>query len=203
MSSIPAVAALTLALAGCRGTGPRVDMETLVQSLGLDPPIDLSVECPPLPSGTQQVLFAGVFSNSPPIMPGTPAFPSTFCPPTARFFARAEGRGNSSLLGDFVWVERYCTVPPGRLVAEGSFHTLGGDSLTWEAQVQFDSVPPPIPFATFKGTFTFTGGSGAYAGASGKAVVRARQLGDAAPGRPAGSTAAAVCGWLSTSHTTR
>jgi len=202
MRSIPA-AALTLALAGCPGNDPRIEMETLVEALGLDPQVDLDVDCPLPPPQSQQVLFAGVFANSPPIVAGTPDFPSTFCPPDARFFARAEGHGRSPVFGEFVWSERYCAIPPGRLVAEGSFHGVGGDSLAWTAQVRFDSIPPPIPHATFRGTFSFTGGSGAYAGASGEAVVMAKQLGDAAPGRPAGSTAAAVCGWLSTPHRVR
>lgn len=61
-------------------------------------------------------------------------------------------------------------------------------------KIRADSVPPPIPHATFSGEFSFTGGTGAYGDVSGTAIVTAKQLGDAAPGRPAGSTLAAVCG---------
>lgn len=199
MRSTTAVA-LSLTLAACSGSEQVLDMDTLVQSLDLDPPVDLEVDCPPPPPEAHRVLFAGVFANSPPILPGAPEFPSDFCPSNTGFFARAEGRGNSSLFGEFIWSERYCAVPPGQLVAEGYFEGVGGDRLTWNARIRFDSIPPPIPFATFSGEFTFTGGSRAYEGASGEAVVAAKQLGDAAPGRPAGSTVAAVCGWLSTSR---
>ena len=197
MRSTLAAAALSLGLAACSGGERPIDMETLVRSLDLDPPVDLDVDCPPPPPDAQRVLFAGVFANSPPILPGAPGFPSDFCPSNAGFFARADGRGRSSLLGEFVWSERYCTLPPGELIAEGSFEGAGGDRLTWDARIRFDSVPPPIPFATFSGEFTFTGGTGPYEGVSGEGVVAARQLGDAAPDRPAGSTAAAVCGWIS------
>jgi len=62
------------------------------------------------------VLFAAVFANSPPIRPGALEFPSDFCPANAGFIALAQGSGNSSLFGEFTWSERYCTVPPGRLV---------------------------------------------------------------------------------------
>lgn len=194
------VALLSVALVACSRSEQLIGMETLVQSLGLDPPVDLDVDCPVPPPEAQKVLFAGVFANSPPILPGAPEFPSDFCPSNAGFFARAEGRGNSSLFGEFIWSERYCTVPPGQLVAEGHFAGAGGDSLTWDARIGFDSIPPPVPFATFSGKFTFTGGSGAYEGASGEAMVAAKQLGDAAPGRPAGSTAAAVCGWITAAN---
>lgn len=113
-----------------------------------------------------------------------------------RSHARAEGHGRSSLLGDFVWWEHYC-VAGSELVAEGYFEDASGERLNWDARIRPDSVPPPVPFATFSADFTFTGGTGRYAGLRGEAVVDAEQLGDAAPGRPAGSTAAALCGWVS------
>ena len=94
--------ALSLALAACSGSEHVLDMDTLVQSLDLDPPVDLDVDCPPPPPEAHRVLFAGVFANSPPILPGAPEFPSDFCPSNAGFFARAEGRGNSSLFGEFI-----------------------------------------------------------------------------------------------------
>lgn len=171
-------------------------MAALVQSLNLDPSVDLDVDCQPLPAETQRVLFAGVFVNQPPIRPDDPEFPPDFCPPETRFYARAEGQGNSSVLGEFIWSEHYCALPMGELVAEGNFEGANGDRLNWDARLRADSVPPRIPFATFSGEFTFTGGTGPFAGVSGEAVVAAKQLGDAAPGRPAGTTAAAVCGWI-------
>lgn len=183
-------------LAGCSGPAPPVEMEDLVASLELDLPVDLDVACPAVPADAERVMFAAVFVNDPPIRPGSDEFPTDFCPANAGFFAHANGRGNSSILGAFVWSERYCTVPPGNLIAEGSFTWTDGDRIDWDAAVQLDSIPPPIPFATFSGELTFTGGTGRFADASGEAVLVAEQLGDAPPGRPAGSTATAVCGWL-------
>jgi hypothetical protein len=53
----------------------------------------------------------------------------------------------------------------------------------------------PDSSVTFGGEFTFTGGSGQFADASGQANVAAIQLGDATMNRP-GSTAAGLCGWI-------
>lgn len=178
------------------GEEPREDMDALIDSLSLDVPVDLVAECPPVPEGAQEVLFAGVFANSPPLRPGDAEFPEDFCSPSTDWYARAEGHGRSSLLRDFVWWEHYC-VDGGELVAEGYFEDSSGDRLNWDALIRPDSVPPPVPFVTFSGSFSFTGGTGRYAGLRGEAVVDAEQLGDAAPGRPAGTTAAALCGWLS------
>lgn len=187
---------LSLTLAACSGDEQPADMGTLVQSLNLDPPVDLDPDCPPTPPDGRRVLFAGVFANSPRILKDAPEFPSDFCPANAEFFATAEGRGNSSLMGEFIWSERWCATPPFQLVARGSFEGSDGDRLNWDARVRFDSIPPPVPFATFSGEFTFTGGSGAYEGATGEALIAAQQLGDAVRGQSAGSTAAAVCGWI-------
>lgn len=183
-------------LSGCGRAPEPVEMAMLVQSLNLDPSIDLDVDCPTLPPETRRVLFAGVFVNQSPIRPDSPEFPSDFCPPNTRFYARAEGRGNSSVFGEFTWSEHYCALPMAEIVAEGHFEGKSGDRLNWDARIRSDSIPPPIPFATFSGGFTFTGGTGPFTGVSGEAVVVAKQLGDAPPGRPAGSTAAAVCGWV-------
>lgn len=187
--------AVSAGLASCAGTEQPVDMEALVRSLNLDPPIDLDVDCPPLPPEAERFVVAGVFANTPPTRPGSPDFPAAFCPPNTLFYARAEGHGNSSILGEFVWSEHYCTVAGSDLVAEGFFEGTSGDRIDWDARIRPDSVPPPIPFATFSGSFTFTGGTGAFADVSGEALVAAEQLGDAAPDRPAGTTAA-VCGWI-------
>jgi len=183
-------------LSACSRHPQPVDMAGLVQSLNLEPPVDLDVDCPPLPPEARRVLFAGVFANQPPIRPDSSEFPSDFCPPNTQFYARAEGRGNSSVLGEFAWSEHYCALPMAELVAKGHFEAANGDRLNWDARIRADSVPPPVPFATFSGNFTFTGGTGPFDGVAGEAVVAAKQLGDAAPGRPAGSTAAAVCGWI-------
>jgi hypothetical protein len=171
-------------------------MDALLQSLALDPSIELEIECLPPPPEARSVLFAGIFVNQPPIRPDSEEFPGDFCPPNALFYALAEGSGNSSVLGDFIWSERYCALPMAKIVAEGSFSGSNGDRLDWDAQIQANAVPPPIPFATFSGEFSFKGGTGPFAGTTGKGVVAAAQLGDAPPGQPAGSTAAAVCGWV-------
>jgi hypothetical protein len=49
MRSTLAAAALSLGLAACSGGERPIDMETLVRSLDLDPPVDLDVDCPPPP----------------------------------------------------------------------------------------------------------------------------------------------------------
>jgi hypothetical protein len=174
-------------------------MNTLMQSLNLDPPVELDVECPPIPAGAQRILFSGVFTNQPPIRPPSPGFPSDFCPVDTQFYARAEGRGNSTVLGEYTWWEHYCALPGFELTASGYFEAANGDRIDWDARIRADSVPPPIPHATFSGEFTFTGGTGPFAGTHGAANVTAKQLGDAQPGMPAGSTAAAICGWIDSS----
>jgi hypothetical protein len=181
---------------GCGETGEPASIDDLVRSLQLDSPVDLDVDCPPIPAEAERILIAGVFQNSPPIRPGSADFPADFCPSNTIFYADADGHGDSSILGEFAWSERYCVVAGSDLIAQGYFAGRNGDRIEWDAHIRPDSVPPPIPFATFSGSFTFTDGTGAFAGAHGEATVFARQLGDATPGRPAGTTAAALCGWI-------
>lgn len=102
LRSICMVATLVAGATSCESGAAVPDMATLIASLELDPSVELDVECPPLPEGTERVLFAGVFTNQPQIRPGEAGFPTDFCPPETAFFARAEGRGNSSLLGEFL-----------------------------------------------------------------------------------------------------
>ena len=177
---------------------PPAEMAALMESLNLDPPVELDVDCPAIPAGAQRVLFSGVFTNQPPIRPPDPNFPADYCPENTQFYARADGQGNSTVFGEFTWWERYCTLPGFQLSADGYFEATNGDRLTWDALIRADSVPPPIPYATFVGEFTFTGGTGPFAAIQGRANVAAKQLGDAPVGLPAGSTAAAICGWIDT-----
>lgn len=190
------ICAGSVGVLGCEQVSQSSAMEALVQSLDLDPSIELDINCLPSPPGTRTVLFAGIFVNQPPIRPDSAEFPEDFCPSNARFYELAEGGGKSSVLGEFVWSEQCCALPMAEIVAEGSFSSVNADRVDWDAHVQADTVPPPIPFATFSGEFTFKGGTGPFAGTTGSAAVAAAQLGDAAPGQPAGSTAAAVCGWI-------
>lgn len=195
LRSLGVISTLLVGLSGCDTADTELDMATLMASLELDPEVELDVECPPLPEGAERVLFAGVFANGPQVRPGEAGFPTDFCPPEAAFFARAEGRGNSTLLGEFLWSEQYCAGTPRGLVAEGHFEGANGDRLDWEAVIS--GIPPSSPDAsmTFAGEFTFVGGSGPYANGSGSANVSAVQLGDATMDEP-GSTAAALCGWI-------
>lgn len=157
------VAALALGGTGCASSGDGPDMASLVASLELDPPVDIDVECPLVPEGAEKVLFAGVFANRPPVRPGEPGFPTDFCPDGTAFFARAEGRGNSSILGEFLWSERYCAGTPRGLIAEGSFEGTNGDRLDWDALIRGTPPSSPDEAMSFSGSFTFTGGSGPYA----------------------------------------
>lgn len=172
------------------------DMAALVRSLGLDPAVELDVECSAPPAGATAALFAGVFANQTPILPDSPEFPADFCPSGTRFFNLAEGRGNSSVMGEFVWWERYCAGTPAGLIAEGHFEDADGDRINWTARIRPTEDSPPIPFRTFNGTFTFTGGTGRFDGVFGEALVAAKQLGDSVAEDRPGSTAAAVCGWV-------
>ena len=195
LRTIPVVVALVAGVSGCVPGEDAPDMATLMASLELDPPVDLDVECPAVPEGAERVLFAGMFTNQPQIRPGALDFPTDFCPSETAFYARAEGRGNSSLLGEFRWSERYCAGTPQGLVAEGFFEATDGDRLDWDTVIRGTPPASPDESMTFAGQFTFTGGSGAYDGASGTANVSAVQLGDATMNAP-GSTAAALCGWI-------
>lgn len=193
--SLWVLSTLVVGITSCDTGGDVADMATLIASLELDPSVELDVECPPLPEGTERVLFAGVFTNQPQVRPGESEFPTDFCPPETAFFARAGGRGNSTLLGEFIWSERYCAGTPRGLVAEGYFEGTSGDRLDWDAVIRGTPPASPDESMTFVGEFTFTGGSGPFANVSGNANVAAVQLGDATMNEP-GSTAAALCGWI-------
>lgn len=201
MKRTTALALLTV-LSGCVGAPDTMQQAepaspaALIQILGVEPPVVLDPDCPPIPLEARSFNFAIILRTSEVTRPAMPGFPADFCPPGAAFYAEPEGHGTADGLGDFEFSERLCAVPPGRLVAQGHFEFANGDRLEFAEVTQADSVPLPIPFATFTGEFTFVGGSGSFSETSGVANVVATQMGDAPPGQPAGSTTAAGCGWL-------
>ena len=119
MKAAVVLIALSASFAGCTQRTASPDIETLMESLELDQPVALDPDCPPVPADAKKILIAGVFGNSPPVLPDAPGFPSDFCPPGTGFFATAEGKGNASDLGPFIWSERYGWVMRRRVVRPG------------------------------------------------------------------------------------
>jgi hypothetical protein len=186
---------MVLAVASCDNDDNATQLDRLLISLELEPDAALDVQCPPGPIESRTALFAGIFVNQMPVKPDSPGFPDDFCPPETAFFNTAEGRGNSNILGQFIWHERYCAGTLKGLIAEGYFQAENGDRLNWDAQIHRDEDSPPHPEMTFGGEFKFTGGTGALSGIKGEAFVAAKQLGDAKSINRPGSTAATLCGW--------
>ena len=73
-SIVCAICAGCFGILGCDQDSQNGAMDVLLQSLDLDPSIELKIDCLPSPPGTRSVLFAGIFVNQ--RSPG-PACPST------------------------------------------------------------------------------------------------------------------------------
>jgi len=185
-----------LVLLGCDQDARNDVMDALIDSLDLDPAVELNIDCPPVPSDAQPVSLAATFVNQPPIRPGSEGYPRDFCPVDTEFYALAEGSGNSLPFGKFKWRERYCALSTAAMQVEGAFMRENGEQLQWNARTQGVTDSPEPAAAKFSGEITFTGGTGPFVGATGRAVVAAAPLGDANSEHPAGSTAVAVCGWI-------
>jgi hypothetical protein len=188
--------------AGCRTTEPRVeDIATLIESVQFELPVELELTYMLPPEGTSPFVAKLIFKNSVPVRPSDPDFPSDDAPPNAVLFGTVTGEGMGTQLGRFTYSERYYGIPGFRIVAQVTFVAENGDELYATALAQAGpTIPPPFPNATFSGQFTFTGGTGRFVGARGRASIAAQQLGEEPlPGMPPnipGRTAVALCGWI-------
>lgn len=191
-----------VAVSGCRSPEQRVDsIEALIESIPFDLPVDLELTYMLPPEGTSPFVAKLIFHNAPPVWPSDPDFPSDYCPPTATIYSTVTGEGAATHLGRFDYSERYCGTPGARIVADIVFTAKTGDELHATALAQAGpSIPPPFPNATFTGQVTFTGGTGRFEGARGRASIAGQQLGDEPlpdmPPNIPGSTAMVLCGWI-------
>ena len=173
----------------------------LIESIEFELPVELELTCVLPPEGTSPFVAKLIFKNAPPVRPSDPDFPSDDAPPSAVLFSTVTGEGGGTHLGRFGYSERYYGIPGFRIVAEVAFVAENGDELYATALAQAGpTIPPPFPNATFTGQFTFTGGTGRFDGARGRASISAQQLGEEPlPGMPPnipGSTAVVLCGWI-------
>lgn len=177
------------------------NIEAVIESVSFDLPVELEVTCILPPEGASPFVAKFVFKNAPPVRPSDPDFPSDYCLPNAALYSTAKGEGVATHLGRFEYSERYCGMPGFRIVADIVFTTETGDELYATALAQAGpTFPPPFPHAAFTGEFTFTGGTGRFEGAKGRASISAKQLGNQSdPNMPTnipGSTAVVLCGWI-------
>lgn len=187
---------------GCRTTEPRADdITTLIESVDFALPVELELTYALPPKGTSPFAAKFIIKNAPPVRPSDPDFPSDDAPPNAVLFGTASGEGMGTHLGRFTFSEGYYGIPGFRIVGDIVFRAQNGDELhATELSQAGPTIPPPFPNATFTGQFTFTGGTGRFDGARGRASVSAQQLGgERLPGMPPnipGRTAVALCGWI-------
>ncbi len=195
------LALLIVGRATAQSEQPAANLLALIESVEFELPVDLELNCVLPPGGTTPFIAKLIFKNAPPIQSSDPDFPSENAPPNAVFFNTATGEGVGMQLGKFSYSEKYYGVPGFRIIAEVFFADEKGDELYATALAEAGpTIPPPFPNATFTGQFTFTGGTGRFVGARGRASISAQQLGekplpDMPPNIP-GSTAMVLCGWI-------
>lgn len=176
-------------------------IKALIESVEFELPVELEPTCVLPPEGTTPFVAKLIFRNAPPVRSSDPDFPSDGAPPNAVLFSTVTGEGVGTHLGRFSYSEQYYGIPGFRIVAEVAFVAENGDELYATALAQAGpTIPPPFPNATFSGQFTFTGGTGHFEDARGRASISAQQLGEEPlPGMPPnipGSTAVILCGWI-------
>lgn len=105
------------------------------------------------------------------------AYPSPVCAPNEMAYLKSEGGGNALHMGKIEEINFNCCYPPFYLDVYGSSPLSNGSTTliaangdevyyTWEGTLDWWEDP-----ATFEGTFTITGGTGRFSGATGGGIV--------------------------------
>ena len=147
-SNISSVALITAAFAlGCDGSGGPAGPNT-------------SAAVPEAPSAAIQVPFKGSFEAT-----GTASvLPGDRCPDLT---VEIQGTGNATHLGRLTTDQSHCATPTSLAFTDGLFTltAANGDQLRGTYSGEFVPLDPPL--FTIDGRFTFTGGTGRFAGATG------------------------------------
>jgi hypothetical protein len=156
--------------------------------------VALEYRCAIRPDGASRFYAEGVYRTSDVV--SSPFLPSyTVLRPGHRLVAVAAGTDTGSgtasdPIGDFAFRSDWSEYEP-RLVRSSehdTFATADGDIYATHLSHTVEGVPEPG--LRRRGAFTFAGGTGRYANASGSVSAVTHQLGDGV------STAFVVCGWI-------
>ena len=154
--------------------------------------------CAEQPRGARSFRVHFTITNSPSaIGPQDPDFPDDFCPAGSILYNTADGKGIGTHLGAFTLRDRYCLQPP-LVIGEARFVAANGDRLDASYTARPTVLPPQLPNAAeFTGSGDIIGGTGRFAGVTGRFEISGKQLGELIPNTSIAKESAFVfCGYL-------